>query len=312
LKNAADDIKYIVYQEELAPTTGQLHLQGYCMFNKVKTLAGVKKVSATAHWEMRKGTHEQAVEYCKKAESRVRGPWERGAAPAPGKRNDLLAVKVLIDNGATELEIAENATTFPTWCSSFKAFERYKRLKTAHSRDWMTRTVVYYGPPGTGKTRRAMFEAGPNAYWVPKPGPNQTAFFDGYDGQEHVVIDEFYGWLPFDTMCRMCDRYPLMVNTKGGMVSFYPKQIWITSNAHPANWYKNGLGALERRLTEPNGEIVAMLEGVWAPPAEPEQELRDVAIEMMHAEALAYDSDQEDGVRRAQNADEIDLDEIDG
>jgi hypothetical protein len=47
----------------------------------------------------------------------------------------------------------------------------------------------------------AWAEAGPEAYWITKPnGPR--AFWDGYDGQENVVIDEFYGWLPHTFMCR--------------------------------------------------------------------------------------------------------------
>jgi hypothetical protein len=106
-----------------------------------------------------------------------------------------------------------------------------------------------------------MDKAGEGAYWVAKPGPNQTLFFDGYEGQEDVVIDEFYGWITRDLMCRLCDRYPFMVHTKGGMTNFYPKRVWITSNSPPDAWWpKIGLGPMERRLSGELGVVKHLTE----------------------------------------------------
>lgn len=275
-------VAWVVWQAERGEAAATPHLQGYVQFSKLKRLSGVKKYLPTAHWEIRKGTHEQAKAYCMKTDTRAGGPWTWGEerAPEPGKRNDLLSLKEAVDAGRTELSIAEDDDLFGPWANHFRAVERYKRLKTVQQRNWMTESIIYWGPPGTGKTRRAQHEAGASAYWLPKPGAGQTPFFDGYDGQEVVVIDEYYGWLPFDLLCRMCDRYPLLVNTKGGMVNFYPKKIIFTSNVAPGLWYKNmGLGALKRRFTEPNGRIIHM-DGIivngriipWSPPrvVEPE------------------------------------------
>ncbi len=72
---------------------------------------------------------------------------------------------------------------------------------TMGQRSWQTTCTVVWGPPGSGKSMHAWAEGGPEAYWITKPnGPR--AFWDGYDGQENVVIDEFYGWLPHTFMCR--------------------------------------------------------------------------------------------------------------
>lgn len=53
---------------------GTIHLQGYVLFEKRVTLAWIKKeVNSQAHWEPRKGTHDEAVAYCNKKDTRQEG-----------------------------------------------------------------------------------------------------------------------------------------------------------------------------------------------------------------------------------------------
>ena len=234
---------FCIWQKEKG-AQGTEHLQGYVIFKTQKTLNGLKKFKCVdgAHWEIRRGTHSQARDYCCKEDTRVAGPWSFGVEPADGKggRSDLLALKRLLDDNKSEMEIADEM--FGTWARHYKCVERYKRLKNMHVRTWPSITTVLYGPPGTGKTKWCLDNGGESAYWLKKPNGG-SVFFDGYEGQDIVIIDEFYGWLPFDLLCRMCDRYPLLVDTKGGMCNFYPKKIYITSNQHPSEWYRNGLGS---------------------------------------------------------------------
>lgn len=67
-----------VVQLEQAPGTGMLHLQGYVEFQNARRLSTVRYWVAAygmqgAHLEPRKGTPQQAWDYCKKDESRVAG-----------------------------------------------------------------------------------------------------------------------------------------------------------------------------------------------------------------------------------------------
>ncbi|UBR88862.1 putative replication-association protein [Mongoose-associated circovirus] len=260
-----DDVAYAVWQLEVG-TNGTPHLQGYLQMKKKCRLAAMKKVHPSAHWEVRHGTHEEALAYCSKEDTRQDGPWTYGTPTTKaGQRNDLLAMKKALDEGQSEKEIAMNPDTFPVWAKYFRALERYNRLTGKKSRNWPTQTIVYWGPPGTGKSSRALREGGLDSFWLPKPQAHGSVWWDGYDGQEVVVIDEFYGWIPRDLMCRLCDRcdrYPLCVETKGGSVPFIAKKIIITSNSPPDQWWKIGLGAMERRLTPPLGSIteIATLE----------------------------------------------------
>lgn len=160
-----------------------------------------------------------------------------------------------MDNGASELEIAEEY--FSTWCRNYRAFARYKLL-IRPSRTEPTVLIVYWGPSDSGKSRHAHELAGPAAFWLTKPKAS-GAWWDLYEQQSTVVIDEFYGWLPRDLFQRLADRYPLVVETKGGAVVFNSERIIVTSNVPPSMWWKKlGLGAMQRRLTEPLGYVFYM------------------------------------------------------
>lgn len=107
---------------------------------------------------------------------------------------------------------------------------------------------VYWGTTGVGKSRRAWDEASMEAY----PKDPRTKFWDGYDGQTNVVIDEFRGGIDIGHLLRWLDRYPVIVEIKGSSTCLKATTIWITSNLHPREWYPTLDGityaALERRL----------------------------------------------------------------
>ncbi len=258
-------IKYCVYQLE-AGEQGVHHYQGYLVFKRAQRLSMCKTMCARAHWEPRRGTHEEAKAYCVDEKKRVANTdvVEFGEHGVQGKRNDLNAVKEMLDGGSTMKEVADMA--FGPFVRNFRGFNYYLALSRPKMRDWITFTTVLWGPPGTGKTKRAHWMAGEDSFWLQKPSSN-TLFFDGYDRQTTVVIDEFFGWIRRDMMCRMCDRYPLNVHVKGGAVGFMPRRIIITSNKHPSEWWPNiGLGPMERRLEGAHGEIIGMHgPGVWEP-----------------------------------------------
>jgi len=243
-----DGVTYLVYQREVCPTTNREHYQGYLELESRQRLQGVKRIlgDPAAHLEIRKGTGPQAADYAKKEETRKAGtePHEYGdiSTVTPGQRTDLLDLKTAVDEGKSELEIAEDH--FPAWAKHYKAVERYKRLKT-EARNFKSEVFILAGDTGVGKSRLAR-EQFPDAYWKPRGN-----WWCGYEGQETVVIDDFYGWLPWDFLLRLTDRYPLLVETKGGMAQFVAKRIIFTSNKPYMDWYREEIdkAPLERRIT---------------------------------------------------------------
>jgi len=235
------DVKFAIYQKECGEE-GTIHLQGYVEFASAIRLPQVKRLLPRAHLEKRRGNRQQAIEYCTKLDTRVPGSepcvfgWHGtveellNSFKKKKKNKSLLRMKEMIDEGQSELQLAEE--DFGTWSRSFRALERYRRLKTK-PRNHETEVIVIQGPTGTGKSRYAL-EQYPDAYWK-----QRSNWWDGYGTEETVIIDEFYGWLPFDLLLRLCDRYPLLVESKGGQIQMVATRVVITSNAIPSLWYKN-------------------------------------------------------------------------
>lgn len=242
-KDVDSAVRYAIWQGETGEQ-GTPHLQGYIEFTRPVRLPHCAVLIPRAHFEPRRGTREQAIAYCSKQETRTCGPYEFGESRAggQGKRNDLLSLKTAIDHGATEKEIAD--LDFGAWCRNYRAFERYRRLQSTQT-DRPISVEVLIGPPGSGKSRSALARY-PGAYWKPR-----GLWWDGYERQTVVVIDEYYGWLPWDTLLRILDRYPLILETKGGGVNYQATHVVITTNRSPRQWYKPSLPfeALHRRVS---------------------------------------------------------------
>jgi hypothetical protein len=238
------NVKFLVYQEETG-AEGTRHLQGYVMFPKNMRLSAVKKIHSKAHWEPRRGTHEQAVAYCTKQETRTGLQYTGGTAPDQGHRTDLDHVAAC----ALVHPLSVVASSFPSQFIRYhRGIQAFKTVMTK-ARSWLTDLIIYWGPPRTGKSTHVE-DLWPDAYWLPKPA-SSTVWWSGYEGQDTVVIDEFYGWLPIDFMCRLIDRFPMTVETKGGSVPMLARRVVITSNKSPWEWWNvPNLHGMERRLAE--------------------------------------------------------------
>lgn len=244
--------RYLVFQKERGEENGLIHYQGYCEFSQPVKLGGLKKIHNGIHWEVRRGTRDQARDYCIKEETRIDGPWEFGEwGQHKGQRNDLEKLYKLARTSQTLLEVAEACPS--SYIRYYKAVQHVRQIQAF---DKPTRTtdlqvILYYGPPGIGKTRLA-YEKAPDLYAIPL---GKQLWFDNYAGEPDVLIDDFSGNLRLVDTLRMLDRYPIQVPVKGGHVWWCPTRIFITSNVHPRKWYDysqraDSYRALTRRFTQ--------------------------------------------------------------
>lgn len=236
-------VGYCVWQlEEGASKTP--HLQGTISFTAPMRMAALKKIDPNAHWEPTR-SEGAAVNYCQKEEGRLHGPWTIGRVPRPGKSRPYEKLCEDIIEGKT---LAEVALSDPACASKHHKSLEWLAAKTRPKRTWPTQVICYYGDTGTGKTKRCYDEA-PDLYKKPT-GP----WWDGYDGQQDVLLDDYYGDLTHHELLNVLDRYPHQVPFKGGFTQLLAKRIFITSNKAPWEWYNSDKhpfsgGPLERRMT---------------------------------------------------------------
>lgn len=235
------ECKYLVYGREKGEE-GTPHLQGYIELAKRTRFNALRKMFKNNHIEKRRGTAQQAADYCKKDEDF----FEKGTISNPGKRNDLNAFVETIKANPLKrkLEIMEE---FPSVYARYPRFcNEYRMLCVkAEALTWTeTPNLWVWGPPGTGKSRRfqeleSVFSKPPNKWW------------DGYDGEHTVLIEDVepmhfrLGWY----FKIWADRYPFNAEFKGFSHKIRPQRIAITSNFKPEDVFDGQvLAAIKRRF----------------------------------------------------------------
>jgi len=210
---------------------GTPHLQGFFNLIEKKRFKCAKElIGARCHIEAAIATDDDNDKYCSKGGDF----WRVGEPSTRGKRNDLtLAIKKVQEEGLKRC--AEDYGE--VFVKFHRGLQHYQSLVAPpKARDFATRVHVLWGPPGTGKSLTASWEASHSGYEVYYKSRGE--WWDGYTQQEAVVIDDFYGWIKYDELLKICDRYPYQVTVKGAYQVFYARDIWITSNSPVTEWYK--------------------------------------------------------------------------
>lgn len=240
-----NEMVYLVYQGERCPDTKRFHWQGYVEFKGSKRFKGVQESLGLpgAHLEKARGSGEDNRTYCTKEDSQVEGPYEYGTmGPGQGARMDLKQMCELIKSGVNDACIAQ---VCPSALLKFPRGVATLRAAIVTPRAWKTHVTIAWGPTGTGKSKTG-HEMYPAAYWK-----NEGKWWDGYIGQEDVIIDDFRDdWWSLSFMLQLLDRYPLRVETKGGSVEFRARNIYISTNDDPTTWYYGNWDKVGRRVDD--------------------------------------------------------------
>lgn len=182
-----------------------------------------------------------SIRYCTKAESRVSEPVFIGDVPAEkGNLRDRLA------SGGVKQYLVESP-------EKWRWIKQLNSLRNLFSEPRCDVTVGYwmFGPTGSGKTKTAMSLS---HHYGKVYFKDSTQWWDGYENEPLVVVDDFRGeWRP-DYILRLIDRYPLRVQTKGGYVNFNSQCVVFTSNLRLAECFayvdQESINALNRRIVE--------------------------------------------------------------
>lgn len=250
-----DYMEFLMYQKESGAKTGYEHWQGFFKLKKKQLALKVKEHLGfnELYIKVMKGTFKHCEVYCSKSETQIEEPKRFGVEPegGQGNRSDIHAVAEAIKSGKRKREIVEEFTT-----SYIKYHAGIEKTINELRPERTEPLIVYclYGDSHTGKSwfaKTHLVDGDDNVYEMPLDA--QKPWFDGYHGQEAILLDEFNGqwkieWLKHFLSSRKC---PLPY--KGGYVRNDSKYIVITSNSDPRVWYDClspiNWTALSRRFT---------------------------------------------------------------
>lgn len=270
-----DRLRYVVWQRERCPTTNKLHWQMYFECISPEYVTFIKNTileDDQTHVEIRRKSRQQARIYCMKRETRtfdipLHGPFEWGDFNQQGTRTDLEQLHNDIADGQTIKEISANHFNTALRYNNGIKLHRSIHLQEIAQKPRKLTVKVFIGETGSGKTYTAMQEAnaicvagglGDAPYILDYDGDEKqgSVWFDGYDGQTCLIIDDYNGWLSVTHLLRILDEYPLRLPTKGSHTWACYTNVWITSNKRPGEWLSRGnpidprhKKALWRRLT---------------------------------------------------------------
>lgn len=221
----AASIRYVVVGHETCPDTGREHWQGFVQFTTPCSLKVAQRrlQIPNLHMEAIRGTVQENIDYCEKDGD----VWSVGDALAMGQRVDIDELRVMLDDGASMLDVAR--ANFPTFTRSYRAFQVYESLLAeASRRDFrQVSVIVFAGTTGFDKTRIAM------SYFPYKILGTEKGlqWFDFYKGQDVLLIDEFdSATVPITTMLSLLDGYCLRLPIKGGFTFANWTKVIITTN----------------------------------------------------------------------------------
>lgn len=226
-----DLFKYVCFGKEVGESLTP-HLQGYFEFEhgcRLRMSAVIKRLVeggllSHPHVEIAKGNAAQAIAYCEKEGNF----WEKGDRPkGQGKRTDLDQACTILTNGGS---IQDIAVAHPTVFVKFHRGLASLQVVLAARRNWKTEIYWLWGPTGSGKSRWA-WETYPTAY----AKVANTKWWCGYTGQDTAIIDDFRPnkEMPFNFILNLFDRYPLLLESKGGQVQCLFKTIIVTCPYSP-------------------------------------------------------------------------------
>lgn len=263
LRECSSQPKYLVFGREVG-AQGTPHLQGYVYFKTGKSFKQLKEMLPQCHLSVRRGTHQQAANYCKKG-SQSKEEWEREGVNGPnfGKDADFeeFGKGPMSDEekGQKEKdrwdEIKRNAQEGNLEAIPSKVYVQYYNALNRISSDHQLRpadldrpnALWFYGLSGSGKTTLARsldpdyYIKSPTKWWDRRARLARTVILDDLDNFHRSMGYYIKMW---------ADKWSFFAETKGGHLRLRPQLFIVTSQYLPSEIWDDDatLDAVYRRF----------------------------------------------------------------
>lgn len=209
------------------------HFQGYCRFKDAKTLSALKKIHPRAHWEPRRGTIEQAIEYCRKDGlvteygTKPMSQKDKGKKGEEFWRANILAVAEKRWQDVHPEMLARNLNGMKTAA---------ELLHPTKLEPVFTKHLWLWGQTRCGKSRL------PRKRWeenlgIPIYQKRWNQWWNKYEGQEVVMLNDMDPSHAhhLQDIKEWADCHPFPVEVKSSYIGeIRPKLLIVTSNHHPS------------------------------------------------------------------------------
>lgn len=202
--------EFLIFQMEIAPDTGKPHYQGYIELKGQMGLKALQKIfGSKCHFEARRGTQKQAIDYCSKQESREGETIIVGEPRKQGERGDITEAYYII---ATTKDITK---VEPSLQVKYGKALQNAMLYAIKPKTESPISHLWYGQDET-EFITEFYKEGTFIY-------DCSTEWNGYKGEENIIYN---APLPSD-LNRMLDKYPYKIRVLYGIIEFNPKNIYF-------------------------------------------------------------------------------------
>lgn len=202
---------------------GTQHIQYFIHFSEKCTVTRLKKFCNKSHFSLVR-FNNGADEYTNKEDTRVAGPWTFGIRPPRNnKKGDIKRHnEQLLEMGAVEA-VKQGLIRVENFKKVDASLNAYRIANAeAHDNKGVTRGIWIWGPSGVGKSRLARS-------WFPGAFPKeQNKWWDGYTGQEAVILDDLDTHVLGHHLKIWADSYPCTGESKGSTIPLLHRHFVVT------------------------------------------------------------------------------------
>ncbi len=235
LKEALKDYVYIGQEEqgEQGGEQGYRHYQIYIENPTPIRFSTLKAKLPNCHLEKRRGKRQEAYDYVTKSETRIGEPFGNGGIDLTGRqgeRTDLTDMVQMGREGKTDIEIYEAHS------GSFARYHKFVSLMSGAYKDehfgktFRQMEVTYiWGKPRIGKSRFATDTYGFDKVYE-NIGYQYKGWFDKYNYEDIIQLDEFKGQFSIEYMLRILDGRPGWIDCRQIPKRMCYSKVFLTSN----------------------------------------------------------------------------------